>query len=49
MGVDRNVSTAYCWSSSDDDVDCLSLIISSTLAVGDCCILVLAGFVNGKS
>ena len=30
MGVDRDVSTAYCWSSSGDDVDWLCLIISST-------------------
>ena len=25
MGVDRDVSTPYCWSSSGDDVDWLSL------------------------
>ena len=32
MAVDRDISTAYCWSSSGDDVDCLCLIISSTMA-----------------
>ena len=32
MGVDRDVSTAYCWSSSRDDVDWLCLNISSTVA-----------------
>ena len=33
MGVDHDVSTAYCWSSSGDDVDWLCLIISSTVPV----------------
>ena len=33
MGVDRNVSTTYCWSPSGDDVDWLCLIISSTVTV----------------
>ena len=41
MDVDRDVSTAYCWSSSVDDVDWLCLIISSTVAVGDWCISIL--------
>ena len=46
MGVNRDVSTAYCWSSSGDDVDWLCLIVSSTVAVGDWCISVLAVVVN---
>ena len=46
MGVDRDVSTAYCWSSSGDDVDWLCLIISSTVAVCDWCISILAVVVN---
>ena len=45
-GVDRDVSTAYCLSSSDDDVDWLCLIISSTVAVCDLCISILAVVVN---
>ena len=31
------MSTAYCWSSPSDEVDCI--IISSTVAVGDWCVL----------
>ena len=46
MSVDRNVSTHYCWSLSGDDVDWLSLIISSTVAVCDWCISILAVVVN---
>ena len=46
MVVDRDVSTAYCWSSSGDDVDWLCLIISSTVAVCDWCISILAVAVN---
>ena len=30
MGLDRDVSTTYCWSSSGDDVDWLCLIISTS-------------------
>ena len=41
MGSDRNVSTAFCWSSSGDDVEWLCLIISSTVAA-DWCISILA-------
>ena len=47
MGVDCDESIAYCWSSSGDDVDRLCLIISSTLAVCDWCISILAMVVNG--
>ena len=46
MGVDRDVSTAYCWSSSGDDVDWLWLIISSTMAVCDWCFSILPVVVN---
>ena len=46
MGVDRDVSTTYCWSSSGNDVDWLCLIISSTVAVCDWCISILAVVVN---
>ena len=46
MGVDHDVSTTYCWSSSGDDVDWLCLIISSTVAVCDWCISILAVVVN---
>ena len=46
MRVDHDVSTAYCWSSSGDDVDRLCLIISSAVAVGDWCISILAVVVN---
>ena len=46
MGVDRDVSTAYCWSSSGDDFNWLCLIISSTMAVCDWCISILAVVVN---
>ena len=46
MGVDCNVSTAYCWSSSGNDVDWLCLIISSTVAVCDWCISILVVVVN---
>ena len=46
MRVDHDVSTAYCWSSSGDDVDWLCLIISSAVAVGDWCISILAVVVN---
>ena len=46
MGVDRDGSTAYCWSSSHDDVDWLCLIISSTVAVCEWCISILAVVVN---
>ena len=46
MGVDGDVSTAHCWSSSGDDVDWLCLIISSTVAVCDWCISILAVVVN---
>ena len=46
MAVDRDISTAYCWSSSGDDVDYLCLIISSTMAVCDWCISILAVVVN---
>ena len=47
MGVNHDVSTtAYCtglcWTSSGDDVNWLCLIISSTMAVGDLCIEILA-------
>ena len=42
MGVDHNGTTAYCWSSSHDDVDWLCLIISSTVAVCEWCISILA-------
>ena len=44
MGVDRDVSTAYCWSSSSDDVDWLCF---STEAVGDWCISILAVYRTG--
>ena len=52
MGVDRDISTAYCWSSSADVVDWLDmcLIISSTVAVCDWCfrsllwLLMIGGF-----
>ena len=46
MGVDRDVSTAYCWASSGDDVDWLCLITSSTVAVCDWYISILAVVVN---
>ena len=46
MGVDCDISTAYCWFSSGDDVDWLCLIISSAVAVGDWCISTLAVVVN---
>ena len=46
MGVDHDVSTTSCWSSSGDDVNWLCLIVSSTVAVCDCCILILAMVVN---
>ena len=46
MGVDRDVSTAYCWSSSGDDVVWLCLIISNIVAVCDWCISILAVVVN---
>ena len=46
MGVDCEVLTAYCWSSSGNDVDWLCLIISSTVTVCDRCILILAVVVN---
>ena len=46
MGVDRDVSTAYCWSPSGDDVDWPCLIINSTMAVGDWCISILTEVVN---
>ena len=46
MVVDRDVSTAYCWSSSGDDLDWLCPIISSTVAVGDWCISILAVVIN---
>ena len=47
MGVDRDVSTTYSWSLSGDDVDWLCLIIiSSTVAVCDWCISILAVVVN---
>ena len=35
MGADRDASPAYWWSSSDDDVDLLCLILSSTVAFAD--------------
>ena len=46
MGVDHDLSIVYFWSSSGDDVDCLCLIISSTVAVCDWCILIVAVVVN---
>ena len=46
MGVDHDSSTVYCWSSSGNDVHWLCLIISSTMAVGDWCISILAVVVN---
>ena len=46
MGVDGDVSTAYCWSSLGDDVNWLCIIISSTVAVCDWCISILAVVVN---
>ena len=45
MGVDYDVSTAYYWSSSDDDGDLLYLI-SSIMACCDWCISILAVVVN---
>ena len=41
LGVDCDISTAYCWS-----VDWLCLIINSTMAVGDWCISIIAVVVN---
>ena len=42
MGAGHDVSTAYCWSSSGNDGKWLCLIISSTVAVCDWCISILA-------
>ena len=42
MDVDCNLSATYCWFSSGDDVECLCLIISSTVAIDDWCISILA-------
>ena len=46
MGLDCDVSTTYCSSSSGDDVDWLCLIISSTMAVCGWCISILTVVVN---
>ena len=42
IGIDRDVSTAYCRSSSGDGVDSLSRTICTTVVVSDWCITILA-------
>ena len=48
MGVERDTLTAYCWSSSGDDVNLLYLIISSITACCDWYISILAVVVTVK-